>query len=57
MYKRQVRLLVVGDTSKAENKVYYPLNPERKERVGDNWWNDVPMLPQGSHDGKPTKPS
>lgn len=53
--KEDVRLLVVGETNKKENKVYYPLNPERKERVAESWWNDVPTRALGPHNGKPNR--
>ena len=46
----EVRLLVVGDTDKAENRIYYPLNPERKPLRPD-WWHDHPERPMGDHDG------
>lgn len=47
-----VRLLVVGETTKPENKVYYPLNPELREQVG-YWWEDAPQRPLGPHNGLP----
>jgi uncharacterized cupin superfamily protein/SAM-dependent methyltransferase len=50
-----VRLLVVGETSKSENKIYYPLNPTRREQCKDSWWNDVPKHNHGPHDGLPDK--
>lgn len=46
----EVRLLVVGEASKDENRVFYPRNPEQKPGRED-WWNDVPVRPMGSHDG------
>jgi uncharacterized cupin superfamily protein len=46
----EVRLMVVGDTDRAENRIYYPLNPERKPLRRD-WWYDVPKRPLGDHDG------
>ncbi len=49
-----VRLLVVGETPKAENRIYYPRNPERKPMRKD-WWDDVPQRPLGDHDGLPDK--
>jgi uncharacterized cupin superfamily protein/RimJ/RimL family protein N-acetyltransferase len=50
-----VRLLVVGEASKKENKIYYPLNPSRREQCKDTWWNDVPKHDHGPHDGLPDK--
>jgi len=48
----EVRLLVVGETPKPENRIYYPRNPERKPMRTD-WWDDVPQRPMGDHDGLP----
>jgi uncharacterized cupin superfamily protein len=48
----EVRLLVVGETAKAENKVYYPCNPEQQAMRKD-WWHGVPHRPMGPHHGKP----
>lgn len=45
-----VRLLVVGETHKSENRIYYPLNPERRAMLSD-WWDDVPQHSLGDHDG------
>lgn len=50
-----VRLMVVGETSKSENKIYYPLNPSRREQCQDIWWNDIPKHNHGPHDGLPDK--
>ena len=50
-----VRLLVVGDTNREDDKIYYPLNADRIEQVGDRWWNDVPKHQLGPHDGLPDK--
>jgi uncharacterized cupin superfamily protein len=33
----EVRLLVVGDTKRADNQVHYPLNPDRKDYREDLW--------------------
>jgi len=48
----EVRLLVVGETAKAENKVYYPCNPELLP-IRKDWWHGVPERPMGPHHGKP----
>lgn len=48
-----VRLLVVGDANRTDNKVFYPLNPERKERIPDSWWEEAPRKAMGPHDGLP----
>lgn len=49
-----VRLLVVGDTHKKENQVYYPHHPQRKDQIGNQWWSQWPERPMGPHDGKPS---
>jgi uncharacterized cupin superfamily protein len=46
----EVRLLIVGEADKAENRIFYPLNPERKALRKD-WWDDVPKRAMGEHDG------
>jgi uncharacterized cupin superfamily protein len=48
----EVRLLVVGDTDRAENRIHYPLNPERRP-LREDWWDDVPARERGPHDGLP----
>lgn len=50
----EVRLLVVGETPKPENRIIYPCNPERKPMRSD-WWDDAPGRPMGDHDGLPDK--
>jgi uncharacterized cupin superfamily protein len=47
-----VRLLVIGEASRDDNKVYYPCNPEMMPLRKD-WWQDVPHRPKGPHHGKP----
>lgn len=49
----EVRLLVVGDTNRPDNKVFYPLHPSRKAQVPESWWEDVPKHSLGPHDGLP----
>lgn len=46
----EVRLLVVGEAPKAENRIYYPMNPDRRP-LREDWWDDVPDRPMGDHDG------
>lgn len=46
----EVRLLVVGERHKPENRIYYARNPERKGQIED-WWDDWPERPLGDHDG------
>ncbi len=50
----EVRLLVVGESAKSENRVYYPRNPDRKALRKD-WWDDPPRRPMGDHDGMTDK--
>jgi len=52
---REVRLLVVGDTNRADNKIHYPLHPDRNRLIGDNWWGDAPPRELGPHDGLPDR--
>ena len=44
-----MRLLVVGETRKPENRVFYPCNPEQATRR--DWWSDPPARAKGVHDG------
>jgi uncharacterized cupin superfamily protein len=46
----EVRLLVVGEKSKAENRIRYPLH-EAFERTRKDRWADAPRHPLGGHDG------
>jgi len=48
-----VRLLVVGDTNREDNKVFYPLHPERNKLIGEQCWTDMPQTKLGDHDGLP----
>jgi uncharacterized cupin superfamily protein len=48
----EVNLLVVGEKSKPENRIVYPLNPERKP-LREDWWHDAPARTLGPHDGLP----
>jgi uncharacterized cupin superfamily protein len=48
----EVRLLVVGERSKADNRVFYPKNPDRKALRKD-WWENPPERELGPHDGLP----
>src|SRR5689334_19624185 len=50
----EVRLLVVGQTTRPENRVFYPRNPERKKAIPD-WWDDAPQRPMAEHDGMTDK--
>ena len=46
----QVMLIVVGDRPRAENRILYPVNPDRKP-LRDDWWHDAPDREPGPHDG------
>lgn len=48
----EAHLLVVGERPKDENKIVYPLNPERKP-LREDWWHDAPARDLGAHDGLP----
>ncbi len=49
-------LLVCGEASQRQNKIYYPLNPERRAQIAwSQWWEDVPLRPHGPHDGRPRR--
>jgi len=51
----EVRLLVVGEATKAENRLRYPLN-EAYEATREDGWADWPPRPLGPHDGKARLP-
>ena len=51
----EVRLLVIGERPKAENRVHYPLNPEY-ERTRRDAWSDIEPRVLGGHDGMPRLP-
>jgi uncharacterized cupin superfamily protein len=51
---REAKLLVGGDASKSENRICYPLNPQRRnEMPWSGWWDDAPKRTRGTHDGMP----
>ena len=51
---REAVLLVGGEADKAENRIYYPLHPGRREDLPwSRWWDDIPRRPLGTHDGTP----
>lgn len=51
--EHEVRLLVVGESRRDINQVYYPFHPHRKAEVKESWWDDVPKRHLGDHDGVP----
>lgn len=51
---REATLLVGGEASRPDNRIFYPLHPQRRgDMPWSHWWEDVPSRPQGAHDGKP----
>ncbi len=53
--ERTVRLLVVGEHKRADNKVHYPLHPKANADVGQYHWADAPTTLKGDHDGLPDR--
>lgn len=53
--KSDVRLLVVGETSRVRSRIHYPLHPKRNEEIGERHWKIDPPRPLGAHDGLPDK--
>jgi uncharacterized cupin superfamily protein len=52
--ERDASLIVGGEASKSENRIYYPLHPQRRSDLpASEWWDDVPERKLGSHDGMP----
>jgi uncharacterized cupin superfamily protein len=52
--KHDVLLLVGGEASKRENRIYYPLHPQRRDQLpSSEWWEDIPKRRLGPHDGMP----
>lgn len=47
----EVRLLVIGEANKKQNRIYYPLNPEYAATRQDRWIDHPPQF-FGPHDGK-----
>jgi uncharacterized cupin superfamily protein len=46
----EVCLLVIGETPKPENRIFYPRNLDRQV-MREDWWVDAPGHPRGDHDG------
>lgn len=47
-----VELLVVGDASRSDNRLHYPLHPEYTAGLGDKQWQDYPERELGPHAGE-----
>ncbi|QRW04787.1 cupin domain-containing protein [Ceratobasidium sp. AG-Ba] len=46
---------IVGENRRSEDRVVYPLHPEKKTTF-KRWWEDSPKRKLGDHPGRPTKP-
>lgn len=47
-------LLVGGEASRPDNRIYYPLHPERRNDLpASEWWEEVAAREMGVHDGMP----
>jgi uncharacterized cupin superfamily protein len=52
--EREAKVLVGGESAKAKNRIFYPLNPERRAQVGASWWPlESEWRPVGQHPGTP----
>ncbi len=53
--EHEVRLLVVGEATKPDNQIYYPMHPARNAEMKKQGylWEDPPRATLGDHDGKP----
>ncbi|MGZ2749155.1 cupin domain-containing protein [Burkholderia stagnalis] len=49
--REEVRMIVIGETPKPENRIRYPMN-EAYESTRKDRWADWPERPIGPHDGK-----
>jgi len=50
--RRKVLLMVGGEASRPDNRIYYPLHPQRRNDLPPSeWWHDVPQHQMGPHDG------
>ena len=47
-------LLVGGEANKSDNKITYPLHPERATHLRwSEWWHEAPLRLRGDHNGLP----
>ncbi len=52
--EREALLLVGGEAQKPGSRIFYPLNPSRRDDLkASDWWDDVPQHAMGPHDGLP----
>lgn len=50
--RRKALLMVGGEASRSDNRIYYPLHPGRRNDLpASEWWHDVPQHQLGPHDG------
>lgn len=50
--EREVKLLVGGEAAKSDNRIYYPLHPQRRNDMPwSGWWDDAPKRRREKHDG------
>jgi uncharacterized cupin superfamily protein len=47
------KLLVGGEADKADNRIFYPCHPQRRNDMKWSRWWDAPPRPLGPHDGLP----
>lgn len=51
---QEALLLVGGEAPKPGSRIFYPVNPSRRQDMpAQYWWDDVPQRPLGGHDGRP----
>jgi uncharacterized cupin superfamily protein len=54
--EHDAELMVGGESDRCDNRIYYPLHPGRRDDMPwSHWWDDIPLRPQGPHDGLPDK--
>lgn len=52
--REEVVLLVGGEAAKKGSRIFYPLNPSRRQDLdASEWWDDVPRRELGPHNGLP----
>jgi uncharacterized cupin superfamily protein len=50
--EHEALLLVGGEASRPDYRIYYPLHPQRRNDMpSSEWWHDVPRHSTGPHDG------
>jgi uncharacterized cupin superfamily protein len=50
--RREALLMVGGQASRPDNRIHYPLHPQRRNDMpASEWWHDVPHHELGPHDG------